>query len=46
MHVYKETNDEIKKLPETLFLLKNYAVVFISYTHVSVNLFYRILICS
>lgn len=34
MHVYKETNDEIKKLPETLFLLKNYAVVFISYTHV------------
>lgn len=32
MHVYKETNDEIKKLPETLFLLKNYAVVFISYT--------------
>lgn len=34
MHVYKETNDEIKKLLETLFLLKNYAVVFISYTHV------------
>lgn len=34
MHVYKETNDEIKKLPETWFLLKNYAVVFISYTHV------------
>lgn len=34
MYVYKEINDEIKKLLEILFLLKNYVVVFIFYIYV------------
>lgn len=34
MYVYKEINDEIKKLLEIWFLLKNYVVVFIFYIYV------------
>lgn len=34
MYVYKEIIDEIKKLLEILFLLKNYVVVFIFYIYV------------